>query len=199
MSKKVVFLTLIILSGLALPRCDISSIECDFGETPNFFEIFDISLVHLNQEQATIETEVARDDYGFLLLSYMVRYVVSHEPTGDFSFASSAYGCTPPAPGENGTKEQALEDLAIITLNDINEDYRANDTINDMILVFEDSEEPTELTDYLDQPRSNVAEELLLLKLKELPESGSELQLRATASFSTGERMFSISSPVNLR
>tara|TARA_R110002072_G_scaffold63882_5_gene158556 strand:- start:1937 stop:2563 length:627 start_codon:yes stop_codon:yes gene_type:complete len=54
-------------------------------------------------------------------------------PSSFLTFGNSAYACSPAPPGSAGSKTERFEKISIITLFDYNQDYKANDTISEIV------------------------------------------------------------------
>jgi len=95
-------------------------------------------------------------------------------------------------PGTKGSKEEALVDFSIITLNDFDADHLANSNINDLFnyyggyISFFDAI-PVPLTQFLDEQTGIIEEEDMVLELKKAPELNQEFKIKVVLELSTGE------------
>ena len=192
MNFKTLLLTAILFVGFGIQSCEEDYCDCcTVGEYRGFFDIQDVQVSHWDSTKRPIDQAILRyEDYGFINMHFVVDYVVHQESRGfDFSFMSSAYGCSPESPGVEGSKEEALESLQIITINDFDDEHKAGESINDL-LEFNDIRfggAPVLLESYLDSLTGNVPTEYFVLGLLKEPEIDKNFQVRAEMQLSTGE------------
>lgn len=112
MNSKTIFLTLFLFLGLTFQNCsDDSACDCCFAPAPDFFDIQNMDLFHSDTKNNLLERDtISFEDYGYFNVLFEVEFI-SYEapPKWEFSFMNSAYGCTPPIPGQQGSKTEALK------------------------------------------------------------------------------------------
>lgn len=139
--------------------------DCNCG--PVIGEYFDIKGMQLNNYKKTgdnsvgimIDNEsVPYTEYAGLGDEYSVDYIGQRLPKKpSFSLISSAYACSCKFNGDIGSKYEKLSNIAVITLNDFDENHAANDTIKDLILVKSVySQEDEYLSNYLINDTLNI-------------------------------------------
>jgi len=198
MNKKTFLILFFLIGGLTLQQCK-KDCECCFAPVPGFFDIQDLEISHLNLQRGGLENNtLAFEDYGFLNLNFLVEYIAHHqEKKLNFSFINSAYGCTPPQPGSEGSKEEAIELLDIITINNYDENHLAGQSINDILELQDYHINPILLTDFLNEHDGNVPHEWLTLKLLAEPTMNKTFQVKVILNLSTGENFETLSPTVN--
>lgn len=199
MAKKSFIILFFLIGGLTFQNC--SNCDCCFGDIPEYFDIQDIEIQHLNLDYSRLDsTDIAFNEYGFLRLTFLVNYIVQHQQLHhSFSMITAAYGCTPPEPGELGSKEEAIELLEILTVNDYNENLKAGDSINGIMSItdLDNSPSPYLLSDYLIELDANIPQERFTFKLTEQPTFDKPFQVMVKLSLSTGEEYEILSSIIN--
>jgi len=107
----------------------------------------------------------------------------------NFSTMSSAYGCSCVGNGGNGSKNEGYKSFDVITLHDYNSNYKANDTINDILdFYFEnDKDVPFSMDKYVSSQAETIVEEFIFIKPIESPESNQYLELLFKIELTTGE------------
>lgn len=195
MNLRTTLLTILLVTGITFQSCsdEEACLCCTTGEYKGFFDIQAIGIKHWNIENRQIEEpEISFEEYGYINLHFIVDYLV-HQPSRQFGFSlmNSAYGCSPIPPGKEGSKEEALESLQIISINDYDEDHRAGESLNDLLeLKLPDYDEPSEpilLEDFLNTFTENVPSEYFFLKLLKEPTLNQDFQVRVVVNLSTGE------------
>lgn len=189
MNSKILLVTLFFTIGFSFQNCG-DGLDCDFGPVPDYFDVQGMEVQHWDSSNQFIDsTEISFEDYGFLAASFEVEYIAYQEPiTTGFSFINSLYGCSPPPPGQLGSKEESFENISVITINDYDENHFAGDTINDLVDLFNIyGDREGQLTSYLLQDEKPVLYEVLLFSLKAAPTLDQEFQARLIVELSTGE------------
>lgn len=104
------------------------------GSVDPYFEIQDLEASALKRTTGPSPWAVAdrsEDVYSHLFyigVRLVSRYYSLNRTTGG---GANLYALTCPQPGHGGSKE-GFDRLFVVTLNDYNENYAANDTVNDM-------------------------------------------------------------------
>lgn len=92
-----------------------------------------IEEVGLNGLTAMSEGSIINYDQYVLSLDIKQKFITEKKP--DFSGGGMAYALSCSENGESGTKS-GLQSIDVITLYDYNENYKANDTINDILFIY---------------------------------------------------------------
>lgn len=195
MKTKIVFLTLILTIGFTFQNC------CNCPEIDGeFFDIRDMEVIHQDSRGFFTDLEeLSFNEYGFLALIFEVDYIAFQECMHwNFSTMSSAYGCDCTVNGTSGSRDEMIQNLDVITVNDYNEDYAAGDTINELINVFTFGEE-IDLNTYVESVVENIQETSLRMTLDEVPTMNNEFQVRIRMDLSTGERYDVISRAISFQ
>jgi len=195
MKLKIFFLFLLFSIGFCFQNC------CNCPEIDGeFFDIIGLDIIHQDQEGFFTDAEnIPYEDYGFLTLLYEVDYMVYEEcDHWNFSVLPSAYGCECIENGDEGSRDEMIEDVTIITMNNFNNNYMANDTINDLINVSIAGDE-MDLNAFLLDRVELISDETLALTLDQSPSMDSEFQVRIRVDLSTGERYEAISRAITFQ
>jgi len=191
---KTIGLTFFLTIGLIIPSCDKDS--CDDIVFQNYFDITGISISSYSDfQQGTIISAtdtVSFDEIDKIFIDYLVDYTVTAQPKSDWTSAlmPSVAACSY-EPGTKGSKEEALVNFSIITLNDFDSNHLANSNINDLfdyhgsMLNYLNS--PISLAQFLDEKSGKIKEEDVILDLKKAPELNQEFKVRVVMELSTGE------------
>lgn len=122
-----------------------------------------------------------------------------NQPTGG---GSNLYALTCPQPGHGGSKE-GIDQLFVATLNDYNENYAANDTINNMVVFSDWSRSDGDfkpIDEYIEENKGGVKKESFFLKLAESPlEERSEQAFKIIYILNNGDRFETITYPIMIR
>ena len=115
---------------------------------------------------------------------------------------SNLYALSCSHPGYLGSKE-GIDQLFVVTLHDYNDNYAANDTINNMVL-YGDGRSSVEdfkpLDEYLEEHKERVKSESFLLKLTESPtEELSEQAFKIVYILKNGKEFETTTYPVIIR
>ena len=195
--------------GLPLQMCSPGNgDDCNCG--PITGRYFDIKGMELHSYKKTGENSVALMsenevvdyiDYSGLSVEYSVDYISeARSKWPNFSFIQSAYACSCVFDGESGSKNEKLSNLTVITLNDFDETHRANDTLNDLILVkgfYSDVDEYLE--NYLVNDTINIQFEGIKLLVDKKPTLNENYKVRVIVELSTGEVYEKVSESIKIR
>jgi len=198
MKSRTLLITLFFTVGFTFQNC-YQIIECNFEPAPPFFDITGMNILHTDESLRAIDTSViSLRDYHALLISFEVDYIVHQEISRpSFSLMSAAYSCDPEVPGSRGSKEEAFENITVITLNDFDENHTALDTINDVFWVDGISPIPDDsLNGFLQTEKDNVSSEMLELRFITLPALGQKFQVRIIVDLSNGESFEALSEAI---
>lgn len=204
---KVLVFALVI--GLPLQMCSPeNNDDCNCG--PITGRYFDIKGIELNNYKKTGENSMGLVEenevvpyaiYAGLVVKYNVDYISHRRPKRpSFSLISNAYACSCASNGENGSKNEKLSKITVITLNDFDEDHAANDTINDLILVKGVySQEDEYLSDYLVNDTLNIQFPGIQLKVDRKPTLNENYKVKVIVELSTGEVYQDVSKSIKIR
>ena len=115
---------------------------------------------------------------------------------------NSLLACSPLSEGYDGAKEEKIESLEVITLNDFDADHMAGSSIVD-ILTIQDYDydtgvsEAKSVADYLEEDEL-VREEMIILKPIKIPELSAGFQIKVSIQLSTGESFEMTSGSIQL-
>ena len=195
--------------GLPLQMCSPGNgDDCNCGPiTGRFFDINGMEVNNykkIGDNPSVLITEneaVAYTDYTGLTVEYAVDFISrSKSKWADFSLIQSAYACTCISDGDSGSKNEKLANLTVITLNDFDENHRANDTINDLMVVkgFYNLEDQY-LEDYLENDTLNIQFPALNLKVDRKPTLNENYKVKVVVALSTGEVYEKVSQSIKIR
>ncbi|OAD91498.1 hypothetical protein A7A78_03115 [Aequorivita soesokkakensis] len=182
--------------------------DCNCGPiTGRYFDINGMELnnykkVGENSVSLMVENEaVPYSDYSGLTVEYSVDYISQKRSKWpNFSLTPSAYACSCVGNGESGSKNEKLSNLTVITLNDFDETHRANDTIDDLILVKGYYSEVDEyLEDYLVNDTQNIQFEGIQLLVDRKPTLNENYKVKVVVELSTGEVYQKVSETIKIR
>ncbi|MEL6256584.1 MAG: hypothetical protein AAFR87_31570 [Bacteroidota bacterium] len=138
-----IFLTFLLGVGFMIPSCEftdgprISPCNCDL------YAYFDINGLRADVFEDFSEGTLVNaldtinfSQLGGIYVDYEVEYHANKEATPksnwSFSLMNAAYACSC-IPGPLGSKREELVNFQVLTLNDFDEDHKANDDINDLL------------------------------------------------------------------
>lgn len=203
MNLKVVLLTIFLAIGFSFHNCsnDYDCSDC----TPIESEYFDIqgmnittSKVGATEQQSSeiqLNETVSFENFKMVSLIFSVNYIAQNwqkKNLPSFSLMNTAYGCSCVYNGISGSKEEVLENITFITLNDFDNEHLTNDTINDLLKMRVSNSiggkyYSTEIEAYLLSDSTNIKEEWLQFELQKAPEINTEFKIKAIIELSTGE------------
>lgn len=178
-------LALLLFSGvLALPQCN----PCRCPEvTDTFFDITDLEVGHIaaNGNFLSMEEPIERSEYGGIALSFETEYIAHSNPMTWFS--SSAFACSCPDPGWDGSKHEAFVNIIITTLVDMDTTFNAGDTVTQLFSIDWDLD-TLSIPAFLAKDTGKVQYERYNLILSERPGPDvEELNFQVRVELSTGE------------
>ena len=198
MNFKMILTTAFFITGFSFLRCTTD--DCGDYVTLPFFDIQDVTLTNfmygLSDEITEIDedAQVSKNETTLIFLDYSVEYHAQNKPYfKPFSIINTAYGCSPIEDGQAGSKEEILENLTVITLNDFDDNHLANDTINDLFSVpnheyfqvFAGTGET--LNTFLTQNTQPIEKKDLYLELLQKPTLNDTFQVKIIMELSTNE------------
>lgn len=204
-------LVFVLVIGLPLQMCTPGGgDDCNCGPITGAY--FDIQGMEMTQYKKTGEDTfeqmeenevVDYSEYKSLLITYDVDFISQrpkHNRMPSFSLVPSAYACSCRQNGDDGSKFEKLSSLTVITLNDFDENHRANDTLND-IMIVEGAyfEEDRYLQDYLANDTLNVQFPFIRLKVDRKPTLNENYKIRVKVELSTGEVYEKESTSIKIR
>ncbi len=207
MIRKTMVSLLFLFSMMIYFSCN-DDIDCNCPK--DVLDFFDVTGINLDpykiegngvfsivEENATLSNE---SFYGFAL-KYDVDYVVQRKVnTCPATFFNTAYACTCIEPGHRGSKTETYESLTVISLKDINEQYKANDTINDFVtfqyFFSQDNERDIEHSEFLADQEERIKEEFFSIRFHEKPDLNDTVQIKIIIQLNNGESYEQRSVPV---
>lgn len=187
MKSKIFLLTMLFVVGFSFQNCSLfTGCECPPIQG-QYFDIQGLKVSNSGKDGAPIvdHAEVKFSDYTGLSINYEVAYhsyLNAHDHDWSFSLINSAMACECAFSGQAGSKDEQLAGLTIITLNDFNDEYKANDTISELW-----SRGTIPLSEFVAQDTNLIREENLFIHLDEAPTSGEELKVKVIVELSTNE------------
>lgn len=190
MTRLRIILTLFLVFGFTLTNCE----EDDCGCPPNEGAYFDIlgieSIRHFERVSETSISlvpdggQVPFDNYYGFTMGFSVSYLsMNRGEKRHSSGIGQLYACSClEYSGMEGAKHERLEEVTVITLNDFNESFKANDTINEILLV---SGQP--LNEYLAQNTELISHPYMTFSLDEQPSLSNPFKVKLVLELSTGE------------
>lgn len=200
--KFILFLLLFV--GFVFPGCD--PVDCNCPDIIGaFFDIesLEVQNVRVNNDgsrdeihNANIEVDwqqyILRGDFG-------VSFFGNNQPRPNFGFSlmPTAYGCSCIENGHNGSIEK-LAQFKVITRNDFNEDYLANDTINALINISIWRNDPMDLDEFIQSDTSDIHYQNFDLSLKYAPTLSTEFAADIYIQLMNGEEYLVTNNPIKL-
>lgn len=179
---RLLFLGLLFTVGFSIPSCSVDDdLDCNCPAIEGaFFDIQSLSLENCNELYNDIcdrLDQIAWQDY-ILIHRFTVNYYGLNSPSNDYSFSliPSAMACSCLENGFNGSEEQ-LTELTVITQNDFNDNYLAQDTIN-ALLNIHINDQIYDLNTFLQENDKPIRGVHVGLSLKEKPSLDSTFQVR---------------------
>lgn len=149
-------------------------------------------------------------DLKGLVVDFDVNYVSTNTNVkckGFNLFMNSAIACSCPENGGFGFKGRYLKELHVITINDYNDEFSANDTINEIIYLnnYPDysnysnsdgslSSKYLTLQDFIENEHKLKSPRLHMTMIEQ-PDSGEPFQVKVVVELLTGETYENISTP----
>ena len=202
---KTLVLTILLAIGFSFQNCS-SDVICSCPDIAG--EFFDIQGLmvdsygmgpNINGALLTENDTLKFEEYAGLQLQYQVEYVTSNcsgSKSWGFSLMNSALACSCLENGYRGSKDEYIEDISILTLNDFDEDHLANEPINDLFEVTMIDEQ--DLNEYLLQDDIEIRYESLRLALNKAPVLDKEFKVRVILSLSSNEEYIAESLPITI-
>lgn len=188
MSNQKLFLITVFVIGFTLTNCN----DCNCPEIDEYFDIVGINYLNhlgssLESDRFSLEDgdEVSFANYKGIEMGYQVAYISSIENQNRSTYGSTGQlmACSCIDDGHEGSKNEALHGVTVITLNNFDQQFAQNDTINDLILV-----DGTPLASYVGSVSDQLIQtEFITLSLTKAPEANEEFQVRIIVELSTGE------------
>ncbi len=208
MKIKTYILTLILAIGFTFQNCDPFGDDCDCPPfLGNYFDIRGIELINYKKrgdccaDIIAENEEVYFSEYHGLTIDYIVEYhsnSYKQKNAWNFSLMNTALACSCPENGWEGSKDEKLDLLTIITLNDFDDEHIANDTINDLFEARFHNQ-TIDLNEYLQQDTTLMLFEDFGLKLKKAPELNEEFKIKVIMELSTNETYEAESVPIKIK
>jgi len=195
-------LTFFLIIGFTFPACQDDDIvdgplnSCDGVVFLNHFNVLGLAVssfsdISTDEMIAPFDT-ITFDELDKIKIDYLVNYIAqkSSKKNWSFSLMPSLMACSY-IPGTNGSKNEAIENLTISTLNDFDSDHLADTDIKDLFdyhgSAWERLDNPISLLQFLEEQTGNIQGGDLILGLKKAPEINQEFRLKVTLELSTGE------------
>ncbi len=195
---KTIGLSLFLCIGFIMPSCGGGGDDDLLGCDCSLYQYFDIDGITIgtyksrnDQEPIIPMDSIFLSEFKVLHIDYTVSYHALAEPKIDWSFSlmNSANACSCIG-GYSGSKTEKIKQLSIITLNDFDDQHKANESINDLFdytgSLFAVSD-TIPLTEFLSDTSENIAEEDLFLQLTKAPSLNPEFKFKVIMELSTGE------------
>lgn len=190
MTQLRITLTLFLVFGFTLTNCDKDDCGCPPFEGA-YFDIRGIeSIRHFERIRENVVSpvpdggQIPFDHYDGFIMEYSVSYLSMNQ--GKKRHASGMgqlYACSClEYSGMEGAKHERIEEMTVITLNDFNESFKANDTINEILSV---GGQP--LNEYLAQNTELISHPEMTFSLDEPPSSSNPFKVKLVLELSTGE------------
>ena len=197
-------LTLLFVIGFFLPSCDQIDCRCPPIDGA-YFDIQGAELLNYRHPAQSSTSrlnpgeEVVLEEY-LISLDFQVGYFgfQPYEPARPaFSLMPSALACSCVFNGISGSQE-SLDEFAILTRNDFDDEHLANDTINDLFWIsspylFDD---PIPLEEFRQNFGDPIQSEFFRLYLQKRPSRDSLFQVDIHFSLDNGESYTLSNEPV---
>ncbi len=196
MKSKAILLTTLLTIGFTFQNC---MNKCDCPRIDGlFFDIKGIALSNIPSKE-----KVDFENYFGINLAYQVDFITSVDEKNqpwNFSLMNTALACDCVFNGISGSKNENLDNVTVITLNDFDSEHLANDTINDLMQVRVGEFNLVDLNQYLEQdsmliPKVNFE---LGLMLKKAPELNKKFEVKIIVDLSTTESYEATSQPITI-
>lgn len=183
-------LTLLLVFGFTLTNCEKDDCGCPPFEGA-YFDIRGIeSIRHFERISEDVVSplpdggQVPFDSYYGFTMEYSLTYLsMDHGNKSHTSGMGQLYACSClEYSGMEGSKHERIEEITVITLNDFNESFKANDTINEILSVHGQP-----LNEYLAQNTELISHPAMTFSLDEEPSSSNPFKVKVVAELSTGE------------
>lgn len=191
--------TLIVLVSLLIFGPSACTLFQSCPEVSPYFQIEGLELSHFKTEGSFIDqpvdpgSAITWSDY-LLNVDFKAFYFAQLRSGGANLYALSCLD-----PGYMGT-QVGVDTLYLVTLQDYNEEYAANDTLNYILEVndWQDDLEFHDLSKYLNDNKEMINAQYFSIKLTEGPSEDRELQFELVYVLTSGEEFKQKSSAVNI-
>lgn len=196
----VICLTLILTTGVFIPACDpldegvITLCDCSSHKYFDVQGLAVLAVTDLRTQKEIPENDTLQlAEFDGLFIDYIVEYHARSKPTKSshwsFSLMNTAMACSCVA-GPAGSKNEKLESLIITTINDFDEEHKANESINDLLVykgsIFNSLD--VSLEEFISSNKDmNLLQENMYLQLTKAPVLNSNFQVKISMKLSTGE------------
>lgn len=192
-SLSTVLLVFIFTIGFVIPSCDLidDGTNCNCPDIDGaFFRVTEMTSTNYNANEGIMaEGEATAFDNYFIRLEMTPEfygYTPCRKSTG-FSFMNQALACSCIFNGIDGANENIIE-LSIITKNDFNDLYAANDTISALFNITDDYFGATEnVVDFVNRDRNIAFYEGYRLELLGAPSKDSTLEVDIHIKLDNGD------------
>lgn len=178
-------LILLFSVGFTLQNCD----KCPPFEG-DYFDIQGMEVVNYTTSAGNVIRKNQVVEFPFyrsLSLKFEVNYLANtfpHEHSNSFSLINSAYGEDCSFNGALGSKVEKIRSLTVYTLNDFNEEYRAKDAINELLLI---PGTQLNIDEFLVVDTSRIRSEEFKMNLSIRPELNDTFHVKVVLELSTNE------------
>ena len=187
MKKKTLFFLLIAITGINFQNCcTCPDIDGEFIDILGFDPI----IIDNTGNQINEDEIINKESFDHFRINFEVDYVQIENNTFNIRLGliPSAYGCDCNYNGENGTKEEMLNRIIVITEYDYNDDFKKGDTINELIEIQKNfNDDYVTLENLHNQVPQLIYFEQFKLRPTILPELDSNFQLRINLNLSEFE------------
>lgn len=205
---KVRTMLFVLLTGLPFQMCTVVDDDfgcgCGSGPSADYFDINGFEMLHAKKAKigasSIKENEVINYfNYYGLVVNYTVDYISYNTPPQKprFSLTPELYACSCKQPGDSGSKNEKLKNITVITVNDFDDNHKANDTITDITRIRQDRiRDYLKIDDYLKTDSTLIRTQNFELKIDKAPTINKTFQAKVIIELSTGEIYDETSKPV---
>ena len=195
-------LTILLITGIG----GCSNCGGGYYEDINEMEVWSI---HASDQRLVEENESIAFDSVIIQASFSGTLYGANSKERSFIFVPSAVAASDDCPGNLGSKE-TIENITVITLSDLDNDFKANDTINNIVEATNyfipgySSGDFKDLSQYVAEIQPGIStgsidtDGQLFLKLKKKP-TQKVIKLRVDVSFTNGEKYSAETIPITIK
>lgn len=189
MKIKTIFFTFLLCIGISFQYCTYDD-DCHCGDVKKYFDVTGFQLWHIDEKDYTVPEQdtIQFSAYGGLQMYCESTYLSgTYRSSWGLHMGNAAQACSCVDAGYAGSKNEKLENITVLTLNDFDDQHRANDTINDLLQIDNQRGIVLPLKEYLEQNNTLMKSNKMRLIFQKSPELDKALKVRVTIKLSTGE------------
>ncbi len=135
---KKLLIIIFLLTGISFYNCE----PCHFADVPAYFDVKGFRITHLVRDGFLSRPSIANEtmsfwDYYGLKIDFIVDYISYQkaENNSKFSTVTILNACSPPDPGEKGSKSEKIESIKVTSVFPFDSLHLSGAEINDLLFT----------------------------------------------------------------